>query len=146
MMLRMVIGGGALTRIIMDEQCMVWETLPPPFFCKPMLSLAVARKLLVEIDNFPHWQEPNFFTNVKDVINFNRLHLLATIQLVFNGMQEMCRGSWGRDTSLWVPLSRHVGAACWGSGYLKRVTLTEKITELFANHYIFSFQQTLNHT
>jgi hypothetical protein len=46
--------GGTLTRIIMDEECMVWETLPPPFFCKPMLSLAVARKLSVEIDNFPH--------------------------------------------------------------------------------------------
>jgi hypothetical protein len=28
--------------IIMDKESMVWETLPPPFFCKSLLSLALA--------------------------------------------------------------------------------------------------------
>jgi hypothetical protein len=45
----------SLTTIIMDKESMVWETLPPPFFCKSLLSLAVARKLSIhKIDNFPN--------------------------------------------------------------------------------------------
>ncbi len=45
--------GGTSTTIIMDEESMVRETLPTPFFCKSLMSLVVARKLLVhKIDNF----------------------------------------------------------------------------------------------
>jgi hypothetical protein len=69
------------------------------------------------------------------------LPLFATIQLVFNGMQEMCQGSQGCVASLWVILSRHVWAACWRSGYAKWVTLTEKITKAFTNDSTFFFQQ-----
>jgi hypothetical protein len=134
--------GGTLRTIIMDGESMVCKTLPPPFFCESLLSLAVARKLSVhEIDNFSQGQTLNIFTNFKDVINSNRLPLLATIQLVFNGMQEICQGSQGCVASLWVTLSRHVGAACWRSGYAKRVTLTKNITEAFTDNSIFFFQR-----
>ncbi len=34
--------GGTLAMVVMDKESMVWQTLPPPFFCKPLLSLALA--------------------------------------------------------------------------------------------------------
>jgi hypothetical protein len=86
-------------------------------------------------------EDKNRGTNFKDVINFNRLPLFVRIQLVFKGMQEMCQGSCECVASLWVTLSRHVGVACWRSGYAERVTLTKKITESFTGNPTFFFQQ-----